>query len=315
MSGPNKFPDWIVEAVNQNQNQLYPKSKEYFEKVIELFPHFDRSFLSIPATSDVGVLTICSPGDVKRYYGIESPHEFILLNICELFHYQMTYQLRELGISFLSNLVEGRFYVSAILNRSMFEVVCINYYTFRRVEKQFKECMKYLEIAAKTKSSLERSKLFNKYYQGIYEIFSNLVDANAATSIDWKKYFLDKFNTTITVGDEVKKVHVNDAIKDIEKQSGLPLFSTYNVLSEFVHPNAGSKMLVVNTNRAHDLMMEALTIGDNKANAEAALFYIDHVAESMFYTWTLALTLFDRGQNLISALDSLLQMRSSRDVH
>lgn len=65
-------------------------------------------------------------------------------------------------------------------------------------------------------------------------------------------------------------------------------------------------MLVVNTKLAHDPLMDALRIGDNKANAEAALFYIDHVSESMFYTWTLALTLFDRGQKLISDLDGLV---------
>ena len=315
MRGPNQFPFWIVEAINKNQDQLHPKSKEYFDKVIELFPHFDQSFLNIPTTSDVGVLKSYDLGEVKIYYGLESPQEFILLNICELFHFQATYQLREIGLSLLSSLSEGRFYVSAILSRAMFEVVCVNYYTFRRVERQFNQCLEYLRTAAKTSSPAERTKILEKYYQGTYEIFSRLFDANAATSINWQQYLLNKFNVTIEAGKEVKKVHVNTAIKDLEEQSGLPLFSAYNILSEFVHPNAGSKMLVVNTKLAHDPLMDALRIGDNKANAEAALFYIDHVSESMFYTWTLALTLFDRGQKLISDLDGLVPGKTSKNVH
>lgn len=315
MNGPIKFPDWIIEAVNKNQNQLNPRSKEYFEKVIELFPYFDQSFLSISATSDVGVLKSYDPSNVKSHYGLESPLEFILLNICELFHFQATYQLRELGLSLLSDLIEGRFYVSAITNRAMLEVVCVNYYTFLKVEKQFKQCLEYLKSATKTQSAVERSKLLNKYYQGLYEVFSKLFDANNTTSIDWQKYLVDNFNIKIPEREEQKKVHVNDAIRDMEKASGLPLWDAYCTLSEFVHPNAGSKMLVINTRRAHGPLMDSVTVGDNKSNSEAALFYIDHLAESMFYTCTLALTLFEKGQQLISLLDSLVPGEASKTFH
>lgn len=315
MSGPNKFPDWIVEAANKNQSQLNPKSKEFFDKVIELFPHFDRWFLSIPPTSDVGVLKSYDLDDVRRHYGLESPQEFILLIICEVFHFHTTYQVRELGLSLLNSLNEGRFYVSAILNRATFEVVCVNYYTFRRIERQFKQCLGYLRAAAKTRSPAERTKILKKYYQGTYEILSGVFDANAASSINWQRYYKDKFDVAIDAGEDVKKVHVGTAIPDLEKASGLPLSAAYDILSEFAHPNAGSKMLVVNTKRSHDPLMDALVIGDNKANAEAALFYIDHVAESMFYTWTLALTLFDRGQKLIAVLDNLVPGRSAKNVH
>jgi len=315
MSDPNKFPAWIFEAIRKNLNELSPKSKEFFEKLIELFPHFDRAFLSIPATSDIGILKNFDLDEIQRHYGFESPHEFILLNICEQFHFYATYQVRELGLSLLSALGEGRFYVSAVTSRAMLEVVCVNYYTFRRVENQFKQCLEFLEAAAKTKSVVERSKLLNKYYQATYDIFSKVFDANLASSIDWPKYLLEKYNITMSVGEDEKKVHVNTAMKDLQEQSGLPLISVYAVLSEFVHPNVGSKMLVVNTKRAHDPLMDALKIGDNKDNSEAALFYIDHVSESMFYAWTLALTLFDRGQKLLSVLNSLVPSAAQKIVH
>lgn len=315
MSDPTKFPAWITEAVNKNAGKVNPKSREFFQKLLALVPHFDQAFLSIPATSDIGVLKSLDPKEVQRHFGLESPHEFILLNVIELFHFQATYQLRELALSLLSALSEGRFYVAAIISRAMLEVVCVNYYTFRRVEKQFEQCVELLKNAVKTKSSTERGRLLNSYYQGTYEIFSKTFEANTASSMSWSNYMRERFNISIETGEDMKKVHVSTAIPDIEKRSGLPLNNAYNVLSEFVHPNAGSKMLTVNTKQSRYPLMDALTIGENKGNAEAALFYVDHLAESMFYTWTLALTLVHRGQDLIAAIDSLVPTGASRNVH
>lgn len=315
MNEPATFPLWIVEAFNQHQKQLNPKSKEFFEKLLELSPYFDNAFLSIPATSDIGALKSYEPEEVQRHLGLESPHEFILLNICETFHFQATYQLRELGLSFLSSLTEGRFFVSAITNRAMMEVVCVNYYAFRRIEKQLKQCLGLLQEAAKTKSDNERTRILNSYYQGTFEICSRVFVANTASSISWSEYLQDRFKIKIEPRESLKKVHVHDAIKDLEKSSGLPLIATYDVLSEFVHPNAGSKMLVINTKKALYPFMDALTIGDNKENSEAALFFIDHLSESMFYTWNLALTLSQRGQELLEVLDGLASIESSKKFH
>lgn len=315
MIEPASFPLWIIETFNNHQEKINPKSKEFFEKLLELSPHFDRAFLSIPTTSDIGVLKSYSPKYVQKNLGLESPHEFILLNICEIFHFQTIYQLRELGLSLLSNLAEGRFFVSAITSRAMMEVVCVNYYTFRRVEKQLKQCLEWIKEAAKTKSDNERTRILNSYYQGTFEICSKIFDANAASSINWSEYLQDRFKIKIESRESLKKIHVHDAIKDLEKPSGLPLMAAYDVLSEFVHPNAGSKMLVMNTKKAIYPFMDALTIGDNKGNSEAALFYIDHLSESMFYTWNLALTLSQRGQELLAVLDGLVPKVSSKSFH
>lgn len=314
MSDPNTFPAWIAEAVSNNQQQLNDESREFFEKLLEHFPHFDRTFLSIPDTLDIGILKSYNPKEIQKQFGFESPHEFILLNICESFHFQATYQIRELGLSLQNSMLEGRFYVAAITIRAMLEVVCVNYYTFRRVEKQFKQCLESLIIARKTKSTAEKSRLLKIYYQGTYEIFTKLFDANTASSIDWSKYLREKFQINIAASEQSKKVHVNTAIEDIEKQSGLPLKEAYNLLSEFVHPNAGSKMLVVNTKQSHHPLMDALKIGNNKGNPEAALFFIDQLSESVFYTWTLALTLFNRGQELLEVIDCLIPKEPSKNV-
>lgn len=315
MKSDNKFPDWIVKSVYESSNKLNPKSKDFFEKIIENLPHFDRCFISIPETSKVGILKNYDPVEVKNHYGFNSPFEFILLNIFEQFHFQATYQLRELGVSLFAALNEGRFYVAALLNRAMLEVVSVNYYTLIKVENKFKENLKYLNFAAKTKSSDERIKLLKIYYQGSYDIFSKLFDANTATSIDWQMHLHDKFGITIPKSDKRKTIHVHDGIKDLSKASGLPLWEVYATLSEFVHPNAGSKMLIINTKREHDSFMDAVTLGDNKFNSEASLFYVDNMAEGMFYTISLALTLIDKGQKLISLLDLISTNEEPKNLH
>jgi len=315
MKSDNKFPDWIINSVNDSNNQLNPKSKEFFEKIVENLPHFYRNFINIPETSDIGILKNYDPVEVKNQYGFESPFEFILLNTFEQFHFQATYQLRELGISLFAALSEGRFYVAALLNRAMLEVVSVNYYTLIKVENKFKENLKYLNSAAKTKSSDERIKLLKIYYQGSYEIFSKLFDANTTTSIDWQIHLYDKFGISIPENDKRKIIHVHDGIKDLSKASGLPLWEIYATLSEFVHPNAGSKMLIIKTKRENDPLMDVITLGDNKSNSEAALFYVDNMAEGMFYTISLALTLIEKGQKLISLLDLISAGEEPKNLH
>jgi hypothetical protein len=315
MKSDNKFPDWIVNSVLESNNQLNPKSKEFFEKIVENLPHFYLNFINIPDTSDIGILKNYDPVEVKNQYGFKSPFEFILLNIFEQFHFQAIYQLRELGISLFTALSEGRFFVAALLNRAMLEVVSVNYYTLIKIENKFNENLKYLNSSAKTKSSDERIKLLNIYYQSSYDIFSKLFDANTATSIDWQMHLHDKFGISIPKSDKRKTIHVHDGIKDLSKASGLPLWEVYATLSEFVHPNAGSKMLIINTKRENDPFMDAVTLGDNKSNPEAALFYVDNIAEGMFYTISLALTLNEKGQKLISLLDLMSTGEESKILH
>jgi hypothetical protein len=314
MSARNEFPDWIAEAIDKNQTQLNPKSKEFIAKAIELFPHFNQSFLGIPPITNIGVLKSYSPGDVQKFYGLESPIEFILLNICEKFHFTSTYQIRELGLSLMNSLNEGRFFVSAITLRAMCEVISVNYYTFRRIDTCFKDGLKFLQAAAKSRSVIEKEKLLTKYYEKTHQMFSLVFDTNAATSLKWGLY-LEKFNISVETESCSKKIHVSTAIDDLEKHSKLPLIEAYEVMSEFVHPNAGSKMLIVNTKNTRDEMMDALTIGENKDNSEAVLFFVDHLAESLYYTLTLALTLFDRSQELIAVLDRLVPDKASKTGH
>jgi hypothetical protein len=310
MSANDVLPQWIIESVSRSGAVLNDRSREFFAKTLEISSHFDQSYLSIPDKSDLGVLKSANPKDIQEYYEINSPREFILLSALEAFHYHAVYQVRELGLALVDALIQGRFFVAAIINRSMLEVVAINYYTFRRVERHSSDCFDFLRGASKTRSKAEKARILEKYGLKIFEIATLLFDANSATSIDWQDY-LQKFGISIEAQDATKKLNVLTALEALQKASKLPLGDVYKTMCEFVHPNAGSKMLVVNTRKPHDQLMYRLTIGDNKGNSEAALFYVDHMAEAMYYTITLALTLFNRSQNLVSQIDALTRVNSS----
>ena len=74
-------------------------------------------------------------------------------------------------------------------------------------------------------------------------------------------------------------------------------------------------MLIINTKRENDPFMDAVTLGDNKSNPEAVLFYVDNMAEGMFYTISLALSLNEKGQKLISLLDLMSTGEESKTLH
>jgi hypothetical protein len=314
MSGLQILPEWIVHSVAESEGFSNTRSNEFFVKTLEMSSHFDKAYLSIPDSSDLGVLRSTAPNDIHRHYRINSPREFILLNVFETFHYQAIYQVRELSLALIDALNLGRFFVAAIINRSLFEVIAINYFTFRRVESHSAECFDILLSASKTRSSREKAAQLERYGKKTFEIATLLFDANAATSIDWKDY-LQKFGVAIETQEISRKLNVLTAIQDLQKASKLPLEDIYKIMCEFVHPNAGSKMLIVNTRTAHDDLMYRLTVGDNRGNSEAALFYVDHMAEAMYYTITLAMTLFNRSQDLAEKFAKLVEKNSSETRH
>lgn len=300
------FPDWIVNIVRKNQASVNKESLDYFEKIQDLYPHFVNAYIDIPSDVELGVLSSHNPSLVSDYYQKDSPCEFIVFNVYETFHFIFIYQVRELSQLMQNCLESGKYFGVAIINRSIFELVCTTYYTFRRVESKFFECIKILSKIVKTKSVVEKDTLTKQYFEKLREIYDALHRGNTASSIDWQdhmqKHGLAKLETR-----EINRIHISTAIDDIQKQSKMPLSKIYGLMSEFVHPNYGSKTLIIKTSSKRDELMSKLTIGENKNNEEAALFYIDQCSESLYVTLTLAMSLVDRSSKLLTALSQVIE--------
>ena len=306
MKTKGNFPDWITTVAGKNQASINRESQDYFEKVKELYPHFASAYIDIPSHVELGVLKSHNPSEVSDFFQKDGPSEFIIFNIYETFHFVFVYQIHELSLIMQDCLENGKFFGAAIINRSIFELVCTNYYTFRRVESKFSECIEVLKKLVKTKSAVEKETLKKQYFEKLYEIFSALHRGNTASSINWQEH-MQKFGLVNSEKKEVEKIHINKVIEDIEKSSKLPISRIYGLMSEFVHPNYGSKTLIIKTLSKHNDLMGKLTIGENQNNGEAALFYLDQCSEGLYTTLTLAMSLIDRSVRLLSALDQFTE--------
>jgi len=313
MKTKGNFPEWLITIAEKKQASINKESYDYFEKVKELYPHFASAYINIPSNVELGVLKSHNLGDISDYYQKDGPSEFIVFNVYETFHFVFIYQIRELSLIMQDCLENGKFFGAAIINRSIFELVCTAYFTFRRVENKFSECMEMLKKLVKTKSAVEKETLTKQYIEKLYEIYAALQRGNTASSIDWQDH-MQKFGLAKSEKREVERIHIKTAIEDIQKQSKLPLDRIYGLMSEFVHPNYGSKALIFKTSSKHDDLMDKLTIGDNKNNEQAALFYIDQCSEGLYITLTLALSLVDRSIKLLSTLDHFTE-NSKKILH
>ena len=306
MKKNTNFPHWISESVHKNRPSLNPASYEFFEKFLEIYPFFSIDYMQCPTTIDIGVLKSHSLKELDTHYKKETICEFVLFNLFETFHFFLVYQVRELSLTIFESWENGKFFSASILNRSMFELVCVSYYSFRRVEKKFKEAFVFVDKINKTKSQVEKTRLANEYASKLMEIFLLIRSGNNASSIDWSSY-MSKFGVELDEQEKIEKIHIMKAVEDIEKVSTFPLTKIYGMMSEFVHPNYGSKTLIIKTKRTHDKFMDRLTIGDNGYNEESALFYVDHCSEGLYVTLTLAMSLLGRSSDLLLFLNQILE--------
>jgi hypothetical protein len=307
MKTKGNFPDWITAVAAKNRASINKESQDYFDKVKELYPHFVSAYIDIPSHVELGVLKSHNLAEVSDYIQKDGPLEFIIFNIYETFHFVFVYQIRELSLIMQDCLESGKFFGAAIINRSIFELVCTNYYTFRRVESKFSECIEVIKKLARTKSAVEKETLKKQYFEKLGEIYAVLHRGNTASSINWQEH-MQKFGLAKSEDSDVERIHISTAIEDIQKQSKMPLQKIYGLMSEFVHPNYGSKTLIIKTSSKHNELMDKLTIGENQNNGEAALFYIDQCSEGLYTTLTLAMSLINRSVRLLSALDQFTEI-------
>jgi hypothetical protein len=306
MKAKNNFPDWIATVAKKNQASINRQSLDYFEKVKDLYPHFVSAFIDIPKNVDLGVLKSHDPSEVSDYFQKDGSLGFIVFNVYETFHFLFVYQIHELSLIMQDCLESGKFLGAAIINRSIFELVCTNYYTFKRVESKFSECIEVLKKHVKTKSAVEKETLKKQYFEKLYDIYTALHRGNTASSIDWQEH-MQRFGLAKSEVKEIQRIHISTAIDYLEKQSKMPLQKIYGLMSEFVHPNYGSKTLIIKTSKKQNDLMNKLTIGENKNNEEAALFYIEQCSEGLYTALTLALSLNDRSIKLHKVLDQFAE--------
>jgi len=299
MGGKTKgaqLPHWMVQEARKNSGSLNAASLSFFDKLAEFYPHFDARYVAAPARADLEALSTYDLDQIAALYPGADPRLVILRSEYEQFYFITCYQVRELAIAFARALAAGDFYVGAILARSILEISSCAHYILRRLQSKFVEISNVATSYAKTKSADHSEKLRTEFLTKIYEAFSHLHRANTASSFPWSEHF-ERLGVKLNEASFGKVLHTQTCIEDVSKAYKLPIESSYATLSEFVHPNFGSKTLLVGSRKPINTAMDKLKIGSVNRE-EKCLWFIDHISEPLYHTLNLALTFHQHGGDL-----------------
>lgn len=227
----------------------------------------------------------------------------------EQFYFITCYQVRELATAFAESLAKGDFYASAIMARSILEICSCAHYILRRLQSKFVEISKVAASFAASKSVSHIDKMSNEFLTKIYEAFSYLHRANRASSFPWAAHF-ERYGVELNEASFGKALHTGTCIEDISKAYKLPIENCYAILSEFVHPNFGSRTLLVGTREPINATMDKLRIGSVKRE-EKCLWFIDHISEPLYHTLNLALTFHQHGGDLYNFICDVSESASN----
>lgn len=290
------FPNWILEAARQHTAQINPASFGFLEQAAELYPHFDNRYVNVPSLAELTVLSSYDLDRIHSIYPLADPRLLILRSAYEQFFFMTAYQIREIAIP-LAKAVEGAdFYVTAILTRSILEISSCAHYILRRLQTKFVELSKTAASMVASKSADHIAKMHNEFSTKLYEAFSYLQRANTASAFPWAEH-LQRFGVELSDPSFGKALNTKSCIEDVAAAYKQPFNVCYDVLSEFVHPNFGSKTLLIGTRERINEVTDRLKIGASNRD-EKCLWFVDHLSESLFHTINLALTFHQNGARL-----------------
>lgn len=292
----SQFPDWLLKAAHANATSLNATSLSFLEQAAELYPHFDKGYVNAPPLAELTVLSSYDLDLIHSNYPNADPRLLILRSAYEQFFFVTGYQIRELAIPFAKALETGEFYVSAILIRSILEISSCAHYILRRLQTKFVELSRTAASLVASKSGSHVERMQKEFATKLYEAFSYLQRANTASSFPWVEH-LQRFDVELNDASFGKALNTKSCIEDIAAAYKQPFNVCYDVLSEFVHPNFGSKTLLIGTRERINEVTDRLKIGASNRD-EKCLWFVDHLSEPLFHTIKLALTFHQNGASL-----------------
>lgn len=287
------IPAYIKRTLSEKSSYLHESTIKNFIEIELREKHVYETIINAPSEVKLGYLTSCSPEEVASISG-NRPFEFLIFNYYENIYFNAFLQIKRLTRNFSENLEERDYYSSAIILRAWLEVVISAYYPLIKSEKLIGECIQILNSLAKTKSEHEQLRLNKRYAEITYQIFSNGFDFFHSCSADFNHNLLAKFKVDTSAFPKTKKIHINDTITVIEKESKLPIKSIYSLLSDFCHPNSGSRMLMMETLEDGVGILQEAILSSQPNSEEASLFYLDTFSEAILLNLNLSLTLPER---------------------
>jgi len=283
------IPSEIYKILEDNKNLLLNKTMESVDKIKSLENAVADFNKKASDTAELGYLHTYDLKKLAKLSG-NKPFEFVIFNTFENLYFNTLLQIKQLLGSYEAALSQGNYYTSVVLLRSWLEVIAFSYYPLFYAKNKITDISKIAQNLSKTKSENERKRLTAEYAKLSYEIFSKAFDSFNSRSPDFLANLSQQLNYSFQGAPEAKRVHINDPIRALEKETGFPIESLYSLLSDFSHPNTGSRMLMMETLHNTNGILSKAVLRSTGVSTEATLFYFGVFSDSLIHILNLTLT-------------------------
>jgi hypothetical protein len=305
------IPKEIYRILEENRIFLSERSKEIVQKLSSLEIELENFNSKVPEKIELGYLHTYDPAKLALLSD-QKPFEFAIFNTFENLYFNSLLQIKQLLGAYEAALSQGNYYTSVVLLRSWIEVIAFSYYPLFCAQKKIPEVINVVKSLVKTKSESEKKRLTIEYAKLSHAIFSKGLDSFNSRSPDFLENLSKQIDYSIEGGQEAKRVHINDTIRELEKESKFPIESLYSLLSDFSHPNTGSRMLMMETLENSNGIMSKAVLRSTGISKEATLFYFDVFSESILHIFNLTLTYPHRYGDFLDYWYSILESSPSK---
>lgn len=252
MTSETAFPDWVEESLRQNKSKLVPKIGNRIDTCREEFQCLLNTLDIIPEN-----ITLPEPtkNALRIVPGSFGPTHYGCRYWVDQWFFRHAYRIRGYLRGLKYAMESGNWLVGVSCLRNVFEEIIYFDYHLKTVKicvQEIDALGKFDNIKGKKKNRKQEEwrKSYTELHQKIIKCIFNSLQG---TSINWKGYTSDILegsdinHNELNVNDmqEVKKIHINDCIRNANKQyPQLRIKYYYGNLSEMCHPNIGSNMFV-----------------------------------------------------------------------
>ena len=245
------LPKWIINQSDDLKKSLTPQNQLAFDNIVQKMRELWSMHQCMPSEFHIAEVYNVNPRDMQKLF---SDPVRALMFACEFtiatFHFSHISKNKSYLIGLKSALNENNYLVSMACLRGILEELAHYGYFARRLQQRRRVLDKTSNPPKKKGQAYV--KWFEKLSGELMEIVTLMRRAVHGSDYDWSSWFKNIYSEHgVLISEdetsEIKKLHINDCLRDLEKKTKSPIVAYYDLLSEMVHPNRGSQMLVIDS--------------------------------------------------------------------
>ena len=211
--------------------------------------------------------------------------EFSIFLIYENLYFSTAAQFNQLFKNYIKLLDSSDYYTSIILLRTCLEIIAFTSFPLIKASSDHLPKIKKVWIELKRegnkvpKRNQKKTNLVKKYHKLIDETYRYAIETFYASRLEIPGVNIDaeKFRWSETT----KPLHINDALRELTKRSEIDLMKTYDLLSEFCHPNYASKKFLTTTNQPLNPILDLVHYDVRPKSKDLSILYLETFSETL----------------------------------